>query len=496
MGYNHQHRLNQRSSFPRHRFLVLEHQGLRRVFPVATPHTVAAAPLSVATPVPAPAETVIPAAPVPPPVAPVPVETSVPAPTPEPVLPAAPAPEPVPTPAPVPEESSIAVEPQYDAEAAAQRIRQIKSLVNEKVGNPVNLVDINNEVGREYMSALLDAMKKLNSGSSVMSAMKRLEAAFVLVEATLKAQPVNPPAAVAPSIPVASPVVPPSPVFAPPAEPVAAPIAPEVLPVEPAESLVIPREPEVVPEPVAAPIPVLAVAPEPVPVPEPEVEVLPEAPVVPVPPPEVAGYAAVGAVPVAPQYAANPVPLQNVDETVPPVDVTPQPASTVVPIQKVETEPIGESAWGPAADTVETPAVPKRTSSLAESTTKPHTLDELPSAAELASSSVAGDPLFTKEVDGGLDQLLLEWPIFKKSGLFGTGPKGHLHPLFIKIAELQIPLLLAGRFEGATQEIRQSITDYMNGWRYEQGIIYQQGETFEHYLRRVIRHILDLQKNR
>ena len=36
----------------------------------------------------------------------------------------------------------------------------------------------------------------------------------------------------------------------------------------------------------------------------------------------------------------------------------------------------------------------------------------------------------------------------------------------------------------------------MNGWRYEQGLIYEQGETFEHYLRRVIRHILDLQKNK
>ena len=43
-------------------------------------------------------------------------------------------------------------------------------------------------------------------------------------------------------------------------------------------------------------------------------------------------------------------------------------------------------------------------------------------------------------------------------------------------------------------EIKQSVTDYMNGWRYEQGLTYQQGETFEHYLRRVIRHILDLQK--
>jgi hypothetical protein len=101
--------------------------------------------------------------------------------------------------------------------------------------------------------------------------------------------------------------------------------------------------------------------------------------------------------------------------------------------------------------------------------------------------------LFTKEVDEGLNQLLVEWPIFKKSGLFGTGPKGRQHPLFLKLSGLQIPLLLAGRFEGATQEIKQSITDYMNGWRYEQGIIYKQGENFEHYLRRVIRHIIDLQ---
>ena len=105
------------------------------------------------------------------------------------------------------------------------------------------------------------------------------------------------------------------------------------------------------------------------------------------------------------------------------------------------------------------------------------------------------DPLYTLEVDNGLEQLLLEWPIFRKSGLFGTGPKGRNHPLFLKIAKLQIPLLLAGRFEGATQEVRQSITDYMNGWRYEQGIIYEQGEEFEHYLRRVVKHILDLQKS-
>jgi hypothetical protein len=133
---------------------------------------------------------------------------------------------------------------------------------------------------------------------------------------------------------------------------------------------------------------------------------------------------------------------------------------------------------------------------LADFNEKPNPTASAGKAPSLKETSVAGDPLFTAEVDEGLNQLLLEWSIFKKSGLFGTGPKGKEHPLFKKISPLQIPLLLAGRFEGATQEIKQSITDYMNGWRYEQGIIYQQNETFEHYLRRVIRHILDLQKGR
>lgn len=99
-------------------------------------------------------------------------------------------------------------------------------------------------------------------------------------------------------------------------------------------------------------------------------------------------------------------------------------------------------------------------------------------------------------MDDGLEQLLSEWVLFKKSGLFGTGPKGREHPLFKELGKLTIPVILAGRYNGASQEIRQSITDYMNGWRYEQGVVYQEAETFERYLRRVIRHIIDLQKPR
>jgi len=124
------------------------------------------------------------------------------------------------------------------------------------------------------------------------------------------------------------------------------------------------------------------------------------------------------------------------------------------------------------------------------------TPQDLPSADSLKLASQEGDPLYTKEVDNGLDQLLSEWVLFMKSGLFGTGPRGRKHPLFKKIAPIPMPLLLSGRFEGATPEIKQSITDYMNGWRYEQGIIYEQNETFEQYLRRVIRHIIDWQNNK
>ena len=62
--------------------------------------------------------------------------------------------------------------------------------MNSLVGNPVNLIDVNNEVGREYMNALLDAMKKTLGSSpaqEVERAMARLERAFVEVKAALAA---------------------------------------------------------------------------------------------------------------------------------------------------------------------------------------------------------------------------------------------------------------------------------------------------------------------
>lgn len=201
--------------------------------------------------------------------------------------------------------------------------------------------------------------------------------------------------------------------------------------------------------------------------------------------------------------AAAPAPQSAV---VTPLPVAAAPAPSTSPAA-TPAPSLGDSRWGtevpippasptPAPVTAPGPVSGFKAASLADDIDRLLTPDDLPDAASLSTSSVAGDPLFTKEVDAGLEQLLAEWNIFKKSGLFGTGPKGREHPLFKTLAKVTIPLILAGRYDGATQEIRQSVTDYMNGWRYEQGIIYEQDEAFEHYLRRVIRHIIDLQNRR
>lgn len=328
-------------------------------------------------------------------------------------VPPAPAPSAVPIPPPTP------AVPTADGQEAVylERIKQIKYAVNSKVGNPVNLVDIDNQIGREYMNALLEAMKKLGSGavSEMGPVMQRLEAAFVAVQGAIERHEAS--ATVAASVPAQAPVPPPPPVQS---EPV----------------------PQVLPEPPQSPVSIVAAA----------------------------------------ANDSEPV-------TAPSIELADVPEPPSQPLQITENAPVAFSRFEVQSETPQ--SVPQPVSLSATPAIK--TPQDLPDPASL-STSASGDPYYTKEVDDGLEQLLSDWSLFKKSGLFGTGPRGRQHPLFKKIAEVQVPLILAGRFEGATQEIRQSITDYMNGWRYEQGIVYQSGETFEKYLRRVIRHILDLQK--
>lgn len=368
----------------------------------------------------------------------------------------------------------------YDSNQALLRIREIKSLVNDKVGNPVNLVDINNEVGREYMGALLDAMKKLNSGTSVISAMKRLETAYLLVEKTIAEHGKQ--------------------------------VESDEKIIETEQTVPVPSVPEVSLSKESAPSPTTD---------KEEIFFEPEKVVPTAQTSDIVSSSKDDSVKVDVSTQLNkqtqpdnlPVEQSRVktfssptSTQMPRPDPVPreskvEPVKVSAPVKEDSPESGIVSAWGSETDTISHEDNKKtiadsysgKATSLAQAKVKLRTPNDLPLASSLETSSVAGDNLYTKQVDDGLEQLLLEWSIFKKSGLFGTGPKGREHPLFKKIAGLQIPLLLAGRFEGATQEIKQSITDYMNGWRYEQGIIYEQGETFEHYLRRVIRHILDLQ---
>jgi hypothetical protein len=360
-----------------------------------------------------------------------------------------PTPQPVePVLAPIAQPVAVPV-PNADNSAALARVREIKSIVNDKIGNPVNLVDIDNKVGREYMSALLEAMKKLSSGVNSASTMQRLEAAFVEVEHVLEQPrpPVEPtisriPVPVSEPTPVTAKSLTPEPPTAPaPAQPQAAPTPVPVAPVPP-----VPRQEPVVP--IVDPLPKPAIAPVIV---EPEPEPAPK---------------------------PKPVPVEVPKPTEQSTEQNVYPASTS----------IEDKRWNAAAASIK----PAPIKPLSESVEPLKSISDVPTKDSVTNKDA--DPLQSQEVNEGLNQLLAAWMLFNKSGLFGTGPKGSLHPLYQKIKDLQIPLLLAGRFEGATQEIKQSITDYMNGWRYEQGIIYEQGETFDHYLRRVIRHILDLQK--
>ena len=346
-----------------------------------------------------------------------------------------PAPAPTPVPAPAPAIPSV---PFSDVDANhLNRIREIKSAVNSKVGNPVNLVDIDNAVGREYMNALLDAMKRLSGGvGQVNPAMERLETAFIAVEKAVALHEAS-----KNSTPASVPVT---------VEEVVVPEAPQ--------PVVIASVPEMLAEEVKS------------------VEAAPQAWA------PISQVKEVAAVPAAPSAPMAPAPVSNV-ESAPVVEVAKEPVIVPTPVTP---EPIRQ----PEPVVVHAAVAP----SVLEGA-RVRTPDELPSP-ESISTSASGDPLFTREVDDGLEQLLSDWLLFKKSGLFGTGPKGREHPLYKKLSQLQIPHLLAGRFEGSNQEIKQSITDYMNGWRYEQGIIYEQGELFEHYLRRVIKQILDLQKKR
>jgi len=216
---------------------------------------------------------------------------------------------------------------------------------------------------------------------------------------------------------------------------------------------------------------------------------VPEAPV----DPSVSGFSANKAEPVT-EPVVKPVPAPVHEPEPVSAPVVPPVAEPIPNEEAVPAEPISERDQSSAPNTGGIMSVAKEkqiqdlmtTEKLAATTT-----NQQRQAVEIA----AMDPLMRPEVTNGLHQLLSEWSLFKSSGIFGTGPSGIDHQLYLKLAALNMTAVVAGRFEGATPAIKRSITDYMNGWRYEEGIMQEQGELFEHYLRRVIRHIIDKRSN-
>lgn len=362
-----------------------------------------------------------------------------------------------------------------------QRIKEIKRLVNEKVGNPVNLIDVNNEIGREYMNALLQAMKVVNGGTpdEVALAMDRLEKAYSTIEASISSGEIK--------IGGESTVdqdLSPTPVAAP--EPTSETPEPEE-PVKPETSMPDTNDTLQSVEPTPA---VSSPAPAPSSQPEEAAAVdglherrpaeggipLADIPTIPAASPDIK-------LPVEPEVEPEPQPAPE-----------PSPAPTPKPVPAAPSSPQPAAAASATPPTPATPAMSVADTLAADAAKRAEITQEHASENAEAQAAAAADPLLSPEVTNGLKQLLSEWKLFKGGGIFGTGPSGMENALYKNLAPLPMAAVIANRFEGASPEVKQSITDYMNGWRYEQGVVHEMNETFEHYLRRVIRAILDRKK--
>lgn len=374
------------------------------------------------------------------------------------------------TPVPKPVEHTHTDESNPDASA---RIKEIKHEVNAAVGNPISLIDMDDAVGREYMAALLDAMKRVSveaTSEAAARAMSRLEKAFQAVQSLLansdtKTQSTTTHTAAEPVVEHQS------------ADAAAQSSAPAPTTAESSEPSAT-SETDATSEPIQA-----DPQSEPEPQPEPEPTKDNEA-----------------SVPPAPELSVVAEPAQSPTEPEPSepepssMESDAKPLTAVAPVAEMEaaaknadddtTEPEAPAASAQSS-TISSPASEKKLATL---------LKEKQAAAAAKRPKPTGDPLMSEDVSRGLAQLLSEWSIFKRSGMFGTGPNGIEHPLYEKLAQLTMSSVLTGRFEGVTPEVKRSINDYMNGWRYEEGILHESGETFERYLRRVVLHILEKRK--
>ena len=432
------------------------------------------------------------------------------------------------------------------------RIMEIKRTVNTQIKNPIALVDHGNPVGREYMGALLAALKATNPGATynLEGAMETLEDVYarVLERASYgdevlssngdvppvvkvsPTQPTQPAPSVSTPVPeVASPTPSPLPLSTPvpPPEPIPLPVvkpAPEPRR-EPVHEPMHEPVHEAVHEPVIE-VPILEEAPIPVPLQEEHIhkpihankddvssvsdshsnqggdtdfqnqiqELRKKLSTIAVPTSEMSGA---GTAP-AEDHPVAQASDADLDDQI--KELRKQLGTIVVPdipTQGTLAPTVGDTEIGmlPQVDphgTVWDPYAKEVSDALGPTS---HSLDQDSSLSSITLDTPQAE-LVSPEVTMALTELLHEWKIFASSGIFGMGPGGIEHPLYIKISRLPMGEVLAGRFESADMKVVHAIKDYVDAWRHEQAVAYNPSETFEHYLRRVSQRIMKRQRGR
>lgn len=311
------------------------------------------------------------------------------------------------------------------------RIAEIKRKVHEFIGNPAALMSSHNDLGKQYMTALLTALKATGAGDG-----EGVEIAMQKLEDTFQALVSDAPVAVEKEVTIL-PVQ-------------TTPTAESVHEAEDIQDEVIEKEIAVGPEPVVT-TPVVA-------------EVQPDEIITEEVSPDVQHHELISQVKVA-------VPEEE----------------AIVEVSTVEMNVAHQASQTPASGYPQTKYANKGIAATPIADIK------LTAGIDPEQYTIKQTELSQPQITQSLHELLHEWSIFSGSGLFGVGPGGSEHPLYLKLAPLSMGEVLAGRWEGADTKVVKTIKEYVDAWRHEQGIAYTINETFEHYLRRVVQKILKRQ---
>lgn len=392
----------------------------------------------------------------------------------------------------VPEMEEERQSPQTQEEYKA-RITEIKHVVHEKIGNPAALMGAHNIHGKRYMSALLSALKATTAGS-----LDEMHEALEALESVSKALLEDAPLESAVVSQIEKRVVNPSPTHIPVEEVV--PPSPQTYSEEEAKEEIVVVEAVPEEKPVRHMIPHVVEEESPAPpIPHiPDVSVFNRQKVAPKieseeKPQEFQKPIILkeeGRVPLH-KYSVSEImathSTHESEQIVHEENEAPSHEEKKWQNNKVDEPVITTSVLGGESHHPRTKHVYK-----AIATSDPEEMKDVIGIDTQAVTSEQTE-LYSPKITEALQQLLHEWTIFGGSGLFGIGPGGSEHPLYIKLSLLSMGELLAGRWEKADPKLIKVIKQYVDAWRHEQGIAYTIDETFEHYLRRVVQKILKRQ---